>query len=157
MVPLGSSTQYLYASPDYLASADKIELPGHLSSHPYIASQIAIGPASLTLWRGLDDHTVRVAPRVAVRDHEAVLLMALQGLGVALLPGWMAADYASDGRLVKLLPEFRGPAVDFNIVFPPHRAASPNTRAFVDFLTEKFDQNRPWETAQHRPVRVSAT
>lgn len=145
VVPLGSSTQNLFASPDYLASAPQIATAQDIADHPFLASQINVGPATLELWRGLENVSVRVTPRVAVRDHEAVLRLTLAGLGVALLPSWMAAPYVSEGRLNSIAPEYRGPSVDFNVVFPPQRGTSPNVRGFIKFLTEQFDQNRPWE------------
>lgn len=144
-IPLGSSTQMLYASPDYLASVDPLEHPDDLSGHSYISSAITYGPVDLALKRGTDDVTVRVTPRLSVRDHEAMLSMTLSGIGVALLPAWMTHEHVRAGRLVPVLPDYRGPSVDFNVVFLPHRSMAPNLRAFVEFLKQRFKLYRPWE------------
>jgi len=90
-----------------------------------------------------------------VRDHEALLSMTLDGLGVALLPAWMAHEHVQSGRLVPLLPDCRGPSVDFSVVFLPHRSMAPNLRAFVDFLKERFKNNCPWEYQTNSEVRAS--
>lgn len=144
-IPLGSSTQMLYSSPEYLASAEPLEHPDDLSDHSYIASAITYGPVDLALKRGTDDVTVRVTPRLSVRDHEAMLSMTLSGIGVALLPAWMTHEHVRAGRLVPVLPGYRGPSVDFNVVFLPHRSMAPNLRAFVEFLKQRFKLYRPWE------------
>lgn len=143
-IPLGSSTQFLYASPAFLDTAPEITAPNDLQNCAYLSSQIDLGPTRVTLWRDLTDIQIQITPRLAVRDHEALLKMTLAGLGVALLPVWMAENHVKKGDLVQLLPEFRGPSVDFNIVYQPHRASSPNVRAFVEFLVTRFQQDRPW-------------
>ena len=145
-IPLGSSTQFFYASPEYVSGAGPLDNPGQLPDHAFLSSMITYGPLDLALKRGKDDVDVRVIPRMSVRDHEALLEMTLEGLGVALLPAWMAYDRVKSGRLVPLLVDHCGPSVDFNIVFLPHRGMGPNLRAFVEFLKQRFKQNRPWET-----------
>lgn len=145
-IPLGSSTQMLYASPDYLADAGPLTHPDDLTEHAYLSSAIAYGPVELTLKRGHSDVNVRVTPRLSVRDHEALLSMTLSGIGVALLPAWMTHEHVDSGRLSPVLPGYFGPSVDFNVVFLPHRSMAPNLRAFVEFLKERFKLYRPWES-----------
>lgn len=144
-IPLGSSTQMLYASPEYLASADPLEHPDDLPDHAYLSSAITYGPVDLALKRGTDDVTIRLTPRLSVRDHEALLSMTLSGIGVALLPAWMTHEHVRTGRLLPVLAGYRGPSVDFNVVFLPHRSMAPNLRAFVEFLKQRFKLYRPWE------------
>lgn len=144
-ISIGSSTQYFFASPAYLAEAPELVLPADLDVHPFLASTIFYGPADIEIRRGDDVMQKRVTPRLSVKDHEALLHMTLDGLGVALLPAWMTHEHVRKGELIKVLPEFRGPSVDFNIVFQPHRGMAPNLRAFVEFLKAKFRLYRPWE------------
>lgn len=144
-IPLGSSTQMLYASPDYLASAGPLVRPDDLTDHAYLSSAIAYGPTDLELKCGADKVGIRLTPRLSVRDHEALLSMTLSGIGVALLPAWMTHEHVRAGRLVPVLPGYLGPSVDFNVVFLPHRSMAPNLRAFVEFLKQRFKLYRPWE------------
>lgn len=159
LTPLGSSTQLLYASPDYLATAGPVKTPSDLSNHKIMTSLITHGPTDLTLWRDTDRVDVRVTPRLSVRDHDALLDMTCAGLGISLLPAWMAGPQVRQGKLVRVLPKYEGPSVNLSIVYLPHRGMTPNLRAIVDFLTEKFAQNRPWDKAPHElivPDRVSS-
>jgi len=145
-IPLGSSTQFFYASPKYVSAAAPLNNHNQLPDHAFLSSMITYGPLDLALKCGKDDVNIRVAPRLSVRDHEALLSMTLDGLGVALLPAWMTYEHVSAGRLVPLLVNYCGPSVDFNIVFLPHRGMAPNLRAFIEFLKQRFKQNRPWES-----------
>jgi DNA-binding transcriptional LysR family regulator len=154
-IPLGSSTQLFYASPDYLSDAAPLNHPSQLSDHAFLSSVITYGPIELALHHGKEQLAVRVTPRLSVKDHEALLAMTLDGVGVALLPAWMTHADVRAGRLVPLLADYCGPSVDFNAVFLPHRGMAPNLRAFVEFLKQRFDQNRPWES-QGEPARACA-
>lgn len=145
VVPLGSSTQLLFSSPGYLVGAGPLEEPNHLVDHDVLTGMISRGPTDLTLWRDKEKVDVRVSPRLSVRDHEALVEMTCAGLGIAMLPAWMASKHVKSGKLVQVLGHFRGPSVDFSIVYQPHRGMAPNLRAFVEFITEKFAQHRPWD------------
>lgn len=151
-IHLGASTQYLYASPDYLSPAPPLEFPEQLTDHSFLSGAITYGPIDLKLNCGKDQVELRVSPRLSVRDHEALMAMTRDGLGIALLPSWMTGEQVRSGRLVPVLPEFCGPTVDFNVIFLPHRSMAPNLRAFVEFLKQRFRQNRPWED---RPEAIS--
>lgn len=156
-IPLGSSTQYFYASPEYVSAAAALDHPNQLPDHPYLSSTISFGPTDLALKHGKDSVVVRVTPRLSVRDHDALLSMTLSGLGVALLPAWMAHPHVRTGQLVPLLSGFCGPSVDFNVVFLPHRGMAPNLRAFVDFLKQRFKNDRPWDTQTEPEIQCIAS
>lgn len=144
-ISLGQSTQFFYATPKYMAKAPALTRLDDLDNHPFLASQIAYGPVDLAVHRGDETTAKRVSPRLAVKDHEALLMMTLQDLGVALLPAWMTHNHVQRGELVQVLQPFAGPSVEFNMVFQPHRGMAPNLRAFVDFLKSRFRLHRPWE------------
>lgn len=146
-IPLGSSTQYFYASPTYIKDAEMLTRVTDLTLHPFLASQLTYGPFDLAVSNGNETQDIRVNPRLSVRDHEAVLEMTLNGLGVSLLPAWMVNKYIQNGQLERVLPRHRGPSVNFNLVFQPHRGMAPNLRAFVEFMKERFKLNRPWESS----------
>lgn len=137
-VPLGSSTQYLYASPDLLDRIGEPQAPEDIAKHPFLTSTISAGPVIASLWKDLEEVPVKVDPRLAVKDHEALLQMTLAGVGMSFLPVWMARSHVDAGSLCRVLPQFRGPSVDFNIVFPPNKGFVPSVRAFVDFLSNEF-------------------
>lgn len=74
---------------------------------------------------------------------EPLHLLARAGLGVALLPRHLLQRDLVEGRLVRLLPDWR-PVVDAALyaVYLPNRYGLPKLRVFVDFLLEKFEPAR---------------
>jgi DNA-binding transcriptional LysR family regulator len=86
---------------------------------------------------------VAMTGRIRINDLDALLLAAIDGLGVALLPRWLVADAIADGSLVALLPAWRwsidNAAGDPAIwaVYPPKRIVSPKVRVFIDFVAQR--------------------
>lgn len=56
------------------------------------------------------------------------------GLGLAIVSEWMMAQELADGRVIRLLEEWRLPSVDLWAVFPAGRMPSARARAFVDWF-----------------------
>lgn len=83
--------------------------------------------------------SVQVAGPVTVNSSDVVRTMALNRLGVGLLPLFAVADDLANGRLVALLPEWT-PEGPFGAIawalWPPHRHMAPKLRAMIDFLVE---------------------
>ncbi|MCV0427740.1 MAG: LysR family transcriptional regulator [Roseibium sp.] len=147
-VPLGSSSQYLFAAPGYLGTTDEIRSPADLEAHAFVASRTGFGPLRVELTSGNDATEVTVLPRVGVKDHEAVLSLTISGMGVSLLPAWLAREHVATGELAAVLPQWRGPSVMFNAVFHPHRGMAPSLRAFVTFLKDHFKAHRPLDDSE---------
>ncbi|QDG76286.1 LysR family transcriptional regulator [Labrenzia sp. PHM005] len=157
-VPLGASSQFLFAAPAYLKTSDVIQNPSDLEKHAFIASRTGFGPMKVDLRETSEVVSVTLLPRIGVRDHEAVLSLALAGMGVALLPAWLAREHVVSGELEEVLPKWRGPSVDFNAVFHPHRGMAPSLRVFIDFLKVQFKAHRPLEDGvmiASRPPRLT--
>jgi len=78
----------------------------------------------------------RKSPQLVFNNTEAVLSAAIQGLGIAHLPDFVARDAFAEGRLQTVLDQCRAHAGTFWIVWPSNRHMVPRLRVFVDFLTE---------------------
>ncbi|MEP3046438.1 MAG: LysR family transcriptional regulator [Roseibium sp.] len=157
-VSLGQSRQYLFAAPRYLQSHEVISQPSDLTGHAFVASRTGFGPMQVDLREKNEVTSVSLLPRLGVRDHEAVMSLTLEGMGVSLLPAWLAQEHVSIGQLIAVLPSWRGPSVDFNAVFHPHRGMAPSLRVFIDYLKVQFEANRPLEDGvfiNSRPLHLS--
>jgi len=77
-------------------------------------------------------------PRLVFSDPEAIALAARQGLGVALLPMPFAFPHIASGELVRLLPGWYSDAGPLSIYYPTRKLLPAKTRAFVDFVAERF-------------------
>ncbi len=132
----------LYASPEYLAKHRKLSGPQDLLNHNCLSLQIASADEqSCWFYRtpaGIKE--LRVSGNLIVNDasilHEAVI----SGIGIGLLPAWMAADDLATGRVVRILPnvEMTQTVFDFGLyaVFRKSDLILPKVRVFVDFLVE---------------------
>lgn len=64
----------------------------------------------------------------------AVRAAAIAGGGVALIPAFLVVADLANGRLVRLLADWWGPASSINIVYPSRRHPSARLRAFIDLV-----------------------
>ena len=74
---------------------------------------------------------------------DVVFNAALAGLGIARLSSYLVADRIRSGDLVRVLPGYTQKNADIAVIFAQKRLLAPRTRAFVDFVTERFQGRRP--------------
>lgn len=84
--------------------------------------------------------------RIAVNNGEAMRDMAIEGVGLVILPGFLAAAAIADGRLERILPEMEPRRLPIVAVWPPVAPMPPKLRRFIDFLRVELDGGRPWRT-----------
>ncbi len=126
--------QGLFASPAYLLKHKSIRGLDDLAAHRCIGYSTS---AELNVWEGRSGtrHS-RFDPvfDLVVSDAEMQSTMAQEGLGVALLPLWLAHAGVVSGRLVRVLPEFEAEPILFNILHSGRARLSVKERAFLSFL-----------------------
>lgn len=77
---------------------------------------------------------VRVSGNLITNSAEMLRRAALDGIGVALMAGFMIHDDLEAGRLVRLLPEYRPVELTMNAVYPHRHHLSAKVRTFIDML-----------------------
>jgi DNA-binding transcriptional LysR family regulator len=115
------------ASLDELAEHDTIEMPGAYGR-----------PRGWTFTKDGETKKLEIPALVCVNEALAVHRLVLNGAGVGIVAGYLSQPAFAAGQLVQLFPEWSIPPVDVNIVFASKRELSPNVRAFVDFMKERF-------------------
>lgn len=125
----------LYASPDYLARRGTPTSPDDLPSHVglrMIGSNGEPQPWRLEKgaerWEGLPDGPV-AANSVGLQR-----MLAAQGMGIAGLAERFAGPLVEEGRLRRVLPEWRLPAVVVWCVTPGRRLLPARTQAFIEMI-----------------------
>jgi len=117
--------------------------PAFLSAHPVVAARDLIGLPLLQLetrpnaWaRWFAHHGVEgPVPQGMVFDQFAPMIQAvIHGLGVALLPEFLAKAELADGRLVRPYGDPVGGPEAYYLVWPAVGAAYPPLQAFRDWL-----------------------
>jgi DNA-binding transcriptional LysR family regulator len=143
---LAPSHLVLCAAPGYLVARGRPAAPEDLARHDCASySYRTAGPE----WRFLGPdglRRVKVSGRVTVNNGDVLLAAALRGLGIVMLPSFIAGDALRAGHLERVLPEWRV-AEEANVyaVYPASRNLSPKVRVFVDFLAERFGEAPYWD------------
>jgi DNA-binding transcriptional LysR family regulator len=78
--------------------------------------------------------TVRVSGNLITNSGEMLRSATLDGIGVALMAGFMVQRDLERGRLVRLLPEYRPVELTMNAVYPHRHHLSAKVRTFIDML-----------------------
>ena len=129
------------ASPAFMAGRATPRSPADLAAFDGIMRRSSptgrVRPWSLRSRRE-QEQTVPCRPRLILSDPEAIAQAARLGLGVALLPMPFAFASIASGELVRLLPGWYSDAGPLSVYYPSRRMVPAKTRAFVDFVTERF-------------------
>jgi LysR family transcriptional regulator, regulator for bpeEF and oprC len=133
-VPFG-----LFASAKYLKREIALQRPIDLERHALIGS---LGSGERNVWRfvkGSEKESIRVVnARLDANDPMVRLDAALAGVGIALLPLWIARSYEKKGRLRRVLPGWDAVTTTrVHVLYPSRRSLTPKSRAFVAFLEKR--------------------
>ena len=89
-------------------------------------------------WHLLDPEgaavSVRISGNLVTNSGETVRTAALQGVGISLAAGFLVAEDLEQGRLVRLLPQYRPVEFSMNAVYPHRHHLSAKVRSFIDLL-----------------------
>ncbi|CAH2603554.1 LysR family transcriptional regulator [Rhodovastum atsumiense] len=88
---------------------------------------------------------LRLSGSITANSGEALLAAALAGHGIVIEPTFIVGEALREGRLVRLLPDWRFEELALHAVYPSARHLSPKVRSFVDFLVARFRDPPPWE------------
>ena len=129
------------ASPAYLERRGRPLHPRDLAGHDILLYaneqwRFRVGKA----W----EH-VRVRPRMRADNGEMLRAAAIAGLGICILPSFIAAPAFESGELVPLLTDYPTEEGGLHAVMPPGRATTARVRALVDFLAARFGPEPSWD------------
>jgi DNA-binding transcriptional LysR family regulator len=129
------------ASPDYLDRRGRPAAPADLAGHDIL--HYAAEP-----WRFLVDgkwESVRGQVRMRSNNGELLRTAAQAGLGICVLPSFIAAPGIEAGELQAVLLDFPLEEAGLHAVMPPGRTATARVRALVDFLVARFGPEPAWD------------
>ena len=143
---LASFEAILCASPGYLEASGVPDRPETLARHDCLGYP---KPNFWPDWRLRSARGDRVVQRVAgpiiTDEGEGLLAACIGGAGIMPVAEWMVGRELADGRLVRVLPDWRFD-VDgaVHVVLPPGRLVPAKTRAFIDRFAKEFVPAAPW-------------
>ena len=133
--------KHVIASPAYLARRGRPEKPADLTDHDILIY-------AHEQWRfriGNRWETPRLTPRMRSNNGEMLLAAAEAGLGLCLLPSFIAAPAFQRESVEALLLDFPVEEGALHAVMPPGRATTARVRALVDFLVARFGPEPSWD------------
>ncbi len=126
------------ASPDYLASTNKITTPQDLLQHNCLLH------SGNSIWHFLgenSDEKVTVKGNINANDMTVLRKAAIRGMGIANLPCDLAQEYLKTKQLVKVMPTYSTPGNHLWAVYLSRNYQQNLVRAFIDFLTQRWQQD----------------
>ena len=135
--PFGSICEVLVASPGYLAAHGVPQSPDDLAGHSILSMNDDQRAQRWELQNAAGEHArVEFDPRVAAKDFPMLRRLALDGLGIALLPQMVCAHWLESGALRRVLPEWDLPLGILHAVIATRHGMLPALRALIDHLAE---------------------
>jgi DNA-binding transcriptional LysR family regulator len=124
-------------SPDYLRARTRPKLIDDLRGHACLRLRRPDG--SVVPWSFLDGNrtieAVISGPLVA-HDYPTLIEAAVEGLGLAHVPGPPVKAHISEGRLQAVLTRFATTTPGLFLYYPSRRQILPKLRAFIDHLAK---------------------
>lgn len=137
---LTSQRRIICASPEYLAQHGTPECLTDLSAHNCI---VGYRGGQSVAWCVLDETGLMgkfVPPATyEVGDGDAIVLLALDGLGLCQMPSSLVSPYVEKGQLVPVLEDYSSRDIEVSVVWPKTRHLLPKVRMVVDELVSRAE------------------
>ena len=131
--------RWILAAPSYLARYGHPQHPDDLVAHHCLGYAYR---ARRDVWRFTnsagDDAVVTPSGPLRVSNVDALLPTLLEGVAIAELPDFIAAEYVASGALEVILPGWRMALGGLYFVTPTTRARAAKVEALADFLASRL-------------------
>ncbi|TVT78917.1 MULTISPECIES: LysR family transcriptional regulator [Acinetobacter] len=144
---------YICASPDYLKEYGMPTHPNELLRHRGL---LYLSREPHGMWQlpvGGKKAFFRISPYLRTDSGHQLLAAAKRGLGIAILPSFLAAEAICQKQLKVILSEFSPSGGNISVVYRLSNRASPKIQALVDFLSTKIGHPAPWDSQIQNMLR----
>ena len=131
----------LSASHNYVQQHGLPTTPEQLSEHQCIIdSNFRIGKQWPFISPTGQAQSINVRSALAVNSPQAVREIAIADGGIAMTPNFIVEDALSDGRLLRVLPEYTTLEFGLFAIYPHRKYVAKKVRCFIDFVLEQFSK-----------------
>ncbi len=156
--PLAPHSRILAASPDYLARHGLPRSPSDLAQHNCLEFDGLLDYPQWQLFNGKRSVRVQARGNLRSNDSSALLEAARADAGILGAGDWLMSRDIDTGSLVRVLPAWElGSRGGIYLVRPSARFTPAKTRAFSDWISEKFSPQPPWSRAKPTKQRKQRT
>lgn len=130
----------LVASANFLRDRAPFKSPHDLHDIPSVWLRDCIDPTPNWLLIGPEQRSHRAPhrPRFSSADPMVVKQGVLADAGVALLPKMVCREELESGRIVQILPEWRGTTRFLHAIYPSRQGLSLIARRFIELLSDRL-------------------
>lgn len=137
----------LCASPAYLDRNGKPNSPAALVHHQCLAYSLTNNFEYWDLYDAEGKVTrIKITPYLKASNGEFLRDAAVNGLGITLIPTFIAYKEIENGALVSILNEYRYSSLAVYAIYPQTRYLSQRVRVFIDFLIKRFEGYPYWDS-----------
>ncbi|MFF2321964.1 LysR family transcriptional regulator [Agrobacterium sp. NPDC058088] len=133
---------YAVATPDFVAKHGPLDGPQDFARVPFI---IDTNTRFHNTVRYLEpdggSNSVAISGPIEVNSPQATLRAARAGLGIAMVPDFIARPHIHSGELVTLFDDYISKDRGIYAVYPHRRYLPAKVRSFVDYLSAWFRKN----------------
>lgn len=138
---LGMNPWVMVAAPAYLERHGTPRRAQDLSAHVALIYSSVVGADVWQMHTPKGEAvTVPVSGRLRSNNVSAVLAAARDGLGIALMPRYVASDSLATGQVLEVLGDHALPEQEIHAVFPSPKLVSRKVSSFVAFLQGRFGE-----------------
>lgn len=135
------------ASPSYLEQMGAPRTPDELRHHRCLVYSLL---SDYEYWNLTDRHSneirTKIHPYLKASTGEFLKDAAVEGMGIIMVPSFIAHKEIESGDLVQILEDHNPPHIDAYAIYPQTRHLSHRVRAFVDFLVKRFEGTPYWDS-----------
>ncbi|MDR7334803.1 LysR family transcriptional regulator [Roseateles asaccharophilus] len=136
---LGTNPWLMVAAPKYLKRHGTPRRATELARHACVIYSSVQGDDRWTLTTPAgDEKAVAVKGPMRSNNLSAVLAAARDGMGLAMLPWYVARESLTDGTVQQVLADHGVPAQDMHAVFPSPKLVPLKVQTFIAFLQKEL-------------------
>jgi DNA-binding transcriptional LysR family regulator len=136
---LGTTFSILCASPAYLENHFAPLTPDDLNSHVCLR---LVNPSVRPEWNLIDSagntQQVQAFAKLTADTPDMLLDVALRGGGITLLPLFTVIDSVREGRLERVLPQWRSPDIGVYALLPSRQLLNAKTKAWLEWVDARM-------------------
>lgn len=144
---LATLTRGIYAAPSYLQAHSTPASVAELNRHQTLSYLMTEDHRWYLNAPGGEEHVHTSTARVRFNNTDCLLDAVLAGLGLGILPDYLALPHVAAGALRRVLPEMESQQPfgrHLYACYTPSRRRTPKVRALLDMLVAEFEPMPPW-------------
>lgn len=134
----------IVASPDYLAKQPALKTPDDLKHHACLLYSYTTG----RIWpfsKNDKDYSVKINSDFKSNSPDLLTQAAIAGMGVTLMPTFMASDAIRKGALKMVLEDYDQLEVPIHAVYASRQYLPAKIRVFIDYLKNHIQDPPYWD------------